>query len=68
MKEAFKVCDRCDHDMSNTLFERKLVSDIEQRREIQDELEGEISYITKAIKELKERTRKQASQTKKKEQ
>ena len=47
-KKSYKVCDQCDHDMSNKLFLEKLKSDVRQRDDMELEAKEQIkSYNTK---------------------
>ena len=36
-KKTHKICDKCDHNMSNKLFEEKLKSDVKMHTEMQAE-------------------------------
>jgi len=48
-KKAHKICDKCDHNMSNKLFLEKLKSDVKQHTEMQDEAFEQIELFNKKI-------------------
>jgi hypothetical protein len=37
-KNKYKICDKCDHDMSNKYFMKKMNTDMKERLDLNDEI------------------------------
>ena len=53
-KKSYKVCDQCDHDMSNKLFLEKLKSDVRQRGDMEQEAIEQIEIYNTKINNMDE--------------
>ena len=61
-EKKYRVCDQCDHQMTNRQFKEKLLSDIERKKEIGAEVKKLIAKMNKNLREVNmtyEKLRKQ---------